>query len=237
MKSRTLFGTLLGFAVLATALTAPVSSTAQNQDINNQNIAELNLDQADVRDALKALFKIVNANYTVSQEVQGTVTVHLKDVPFQTALRNILNQVNATYRVEGTTYTIIPKPEVNLNPGNTDTGNLPNTSTSKPTVRIKVRHADPQLISQILAGTIDIGTQPETSTMTGLGGGQSGGGFGGGGFSGGGFSGGGFSGGGFGGGGFSGGGFGGGGFGGGGFSGGGFGGGGFGGGGFGSGGR
>ena len=77
----------------------------------SQAIPVIELDQADIRDALKIIFKAVNASYTASNDVQGTVTVHLRDVPFETALRNVLNQVNATYRVEGNVYVIIPKPE------------------------------------------------------------------------------------------------------------------------------
>lgn len=81
--------------------------------------------------------------------------------------------------------------------------------------RIKIRHADPQLIMMLLNGTTNFNTPPEMSTnifgSSGFGGGGFGGGFGGSSF-GGGFNGGfgGFFGGGFGGrGGFSGGGFGG----------------------------
>jgi len=49
--------------------------------------------------------------------------------------------------------------------------------------RIKIRHADPQLIAMILAGTADINTPPEMSTSLPMSGGF-GGGFGQGGFGG-----------------------------------------------------
>lgn len=229
MPTKRLIGTIVGLAIVAGALLTPALTVAQDGGVRNQNIPVLELDQADVRDALKIIFKTVNANYTVSQEVQGTVTVHLRDVPFETALRNVLNQVTATYRVEGGVYVIIPKPNDTITPTTSgDTGTPATQST--PIVKIKIKAIDPQLVAMILAGTADIGQQPETSTgvgiQSGTGGGMSGGGMSGG-MSGGGFSGG-MSGGGFSGGGMSGGGFGGGGFGGGGFSGGGgFGGGGF----------
>lgn len=231
MPTKRLIGTIVGLAIVAGALLTPALTIAQDGGVRNQNIPVLELDQADVRDALKIIFKTVNANYTVSQEVQGTVTVHLRDVPFETALRNVLNQVTATYRVEGGVYVIIPKPNDTITP-NTNTNPDTPATQSTPIVKIKIKAIDPELVAMILAGTADIGQQPETSTGVGIrsgtgGGGGFSGGMSGGGFSGGGFSGG-MSGGGFGGGGFSGGGFGGGGFGGGGFSGGGgFGGGGF----------
>ena len=73
----------------------------QGDDVSNQVIASLDLQDVDVRDAIRALFKNVNANYVVAPEVQGTVTIQLKNVKFEVALRNILDQVKATFRIEG----------------------------------------------------------------------------------------------------------------------------------------
>lgn len=198
-------------------------------DVSNQVIASLDLQDVDVRDAIRALFKNVNANYVVAPEVQGTVTVTLKNVKFETALRNVLDQVKATYRVEGGIFNIIKRDEsLNVNP--TDNNKVPDVTVTKTPRRIYLNHADPMLVIQLLAAR---GTSalkfPEYSTMQNgmMFGGSGGGGFGGGsgGFGGGGFGGGsGGMGGGFGGG--MGGGFGGGGFGGGGIGGGGYGGGG-----------
>src|SRR4051812_5687249 len=61
---------------------APVKSFAQDngagqaQDINNKKVT-LNLENADIRYALKLLFQSVGANYTLDQGVQGAVTVSL----------------------------------------------------------------------------------------------------------------------------------------------------------------
>ncbi len=193
---------------------APMKAMAQ-VDPRDQIIPSLELDQADVREALRLIFKSVNVQYTIAGDVQGTVTVSLKSVPFETALRNVLNQVGATYRVEGGIYNIVLKKEnADINPGDT-----PDLSTTQPKaeaapVKIRIRHADPALIFRLLQGVVDPYMQPEMSTS--LGGGAGGGsGFGGsGGFGNSGFGGGssGFGGGssGFGGGGFGGGGFGGG---------------------------
>ncbi|MCW5937827.1 MAG: hypothetical protein KIT11_11040 [Fimbriimonadaceae bacterium] len=222
---RTRKTTLIALALLGGVLVTPCLASAQDQDVRNQIVPVLELDQADVRDALKVIFRAVNASYSVRQDVQGTVTVSLRDVPFETALRNVLNQVQATYSIEGGVYVIFPRPTSTIDAGANESEITAPAEQTSPVVKIRVRNADPALITAILAGNADILTPPEQSTASGLGSSGSGsglgggGGFGGGGFGGGGFGGGGFGGGGFGGGGFSGGG--GGGFGGGGFGGGG----------------
>ncbi|MCW5944022.1 MAG: hypothetical protein KIS66_17465 [Fimbriimonadaceae bacterium] len=243
MKNLTKFIAMGAFG-LCLMIASPLAN-AQPNDPSNQKIPSLELDQADIRDALRQLFKNVgDVSYTLAPDVVGVVTVRLKDVSFETALRNVLQQVDATYRIEGGVYQIIRKEQPIVTGGNDNT-ELPTTPTdNKVTARIKIRHADPQYIIGMLNGSLGPGTPPEISGLSGMFGGGFGGGMGGGfgggmgGFGGGqgGFGGGGFGGsGGFGGGGFGGsGGFGGGrggGFGGGGFGGGsgGFGGGGFGG--------
>lgn len=199
------FGALLA-VLLVTA--APVRAMAQD-DPSNKIIPSLELDQADVRDALKILFRNVGVSYSIAPEVQGTVTVSLKNVQFEVALQNILKQVNATYRVEAGIYQIIVREEPRIDQGATGpdlTGPQRNTVVR----RLPIRHADPLYIITMLAGSQNVaGLAPEMSTLFKTGG-SSGGGFGGGGnggFGGGGFGGGGFRGGGYGGGGFGGGGF------------------------------
>jgi hypothetical protein len=220
---------------------APATLSAQ-EDPSQKNVPHLELQQADIRDALKLLFESVGIqNWSIANDVQGQVTIKVTNLPFETVLRNILNQVGATWRVEAGVYQIVKRePPQASQPQGGDTGTVASSTVTR---KIQISHADPMLIALLLsADQLQFGLPPELSTFSGaqfggFGGGGFGGGFGGGGF-GGGFGGGGF-GGGFGGGGFGGGGFGGGGFGGGGF-GGGFGGGGFGGrggGGFGGGGR
>lgn len=223
---------LLASILAATLLFAvPTAVQAQN-DPRDKIIDSLELDQADVREALKILFKEVNVNFTVDSNVTGTVTVSLKKVPFETALRNILNQVSATYKVEAGIYVIRLRETQVDNAGSGGTETLNNVKRDKPPVRIQLRYADPALIAMLITSDQpNFQLQPEWSTIvggmgggSGMGGGMGGGGFGGmgGGGFGGGMGGGGF-GGGLGGGGFGGGGLGGGGFGGGSFGGGGMG--------------
>ena len=72
---------------------------------------KLEFEQADVREVLKALFKPLNLSFTVDNDVQGTITVNLVNVTFETALQNITRQVDSTYRIEGGVYRIIKKDE------------------------------------------------------------------------------------------------------------------------------
>jgi hypothetical protein len=257
VAKRNLFFVTAGLAV-ALMIGAPASARAQAEgaggspsDVSNKKVS-INLENAEIRYALKLLFQSVGANYTLDSSIQGIyVTVSLNDVSFRTALESILrasSQVPLTYRTEGGIYIISPKVEKE----ETTTGpEEPTEEANKPKTRwqkIQVNFADAiDLAYAFGGGSIQSRFSPYSNS--GFGGGGYGNGFGGGfgnnmfggggfgNFGGGGFGGGGFGnfgGGGFGGGGFGnfgGGGFGG--FGGGGFrGGGGFGGGGFGGGGF-----
>lgn len=192
-------------AMIAVFAAAPVRAFGQT-DPRDQIIPSIDLDSADVRDALRQLFNKVNVDYTVDQEVQGQVTVKLTNQTFETVLRNLLAQVGATFRVEGGVYAIVKKNDGAAVTPDDPTTTPPPAATKNPPVRIKIRHADPALIIRLINGDVTPYDQIELSSFAsgGQGGGQGGGGFGSGG-SGGGF-GGGSGGGGFGGGGIGGGG-------------------------------
>ena len=184
------FGALLALMVFSAA---PV---ARAQDDVSGKIVTLEYEQADVREALKALFKNVGVNYVIAPEIQGTITVNLKNVTFETAIQNVLRQVDATYRVEGGVYQIVKREEPGAGTGDV-VENTP-AKNNKVVRRIKIRSADPQFIAMMIgpnAGSQSYTIHPEMSTIanTGSAGGGGGGGFGGG--QGGGQSGGGFGGG------------------------------------------
>jgi hypothetical protein len=65
----------------------------------------------EIGDALRAIFRASDKNFSLSANVSGFVTVHLRDVPFDTVLRYLLNQADATYSKEenDTIYVIVPK--------------------------------------------------------------------------------------------------------------------------------
>ena len=130
------FGAALGVLLLAGA---PSSAHAQ-QDVGGTIISSLEFEQTDVREALRALFKNVGVSYTIAPEVQGTITVSLKNVPFETALQNITRQVDATYRIEGGVYQIVRRED----PGTVTSGgqtDLAPITSNKVRRRIKIRYA------------------------------------------------------------------------------------------------
>ncbi|MGC8782856.1 MAG: STN domain-containing protein [Armatimonadota bacterium] len=115
----------------------------------------LNLESASIADALKLLFRSVGYNYTLDESVVGGyVTVSLKDVTFETALRTILRAANPplTYRVDGGVYIITPKVETY------ETGVAEPTVEEQPqpqvrTEKIMLQHLDSLAVAQLLGGT------------------------------------------------------------------------------------
>ncbi len=162
----------------------PSMSLAQQGDISNQNIPSLEYQDADVREALRALFRTVGVSYTIAPDVQGTITVALKNVTFETALLNILRQVDATYRVEVGIYQIVKREQQPTTEGGGPTVAVPTEGNNVVRV-IRIRHADPALIAMLLGkdkGTQSYQAPPELTSLSRMvsGGGGGGGGFGGG---------------------------------------------------------
>ena len=155
------FGMVMALG-LALFVTAPGRAMAQQDDTQTKIIPSLELDQADVRDALRALFRNVNVNYSIAPEVQGTVTVSLKNVLFETALQFILKQVDATYRIESGVYQIIHREAQLITPTNPDTGTQL-VPTQKVVRRLYIRYADPQFIFTMLKGNTNVSLTPEIS--------------------------------------------------------------------------
>lgn len=179
------------FALAAVMVAVPAQAFAQDPptpaaggqganptDPSQQIVPSLELEQSDIRDALKALFKSVNIPYVIASDVVGQITISLKNVPFETALNTILKQVDATYKIDAGIYTIIKRVD---NPAVTnlpqDNGPLP-TARREP-VRIKIMHADVALIFALLQGQFNPNMPSELSHGSGAG--VGGGGFGGGG--------------------------------------------------------
>jgi len=138
-----------GLAIVAGAMSVPSMAFAQ-EDILTKKIPSLEYQQADVREALKALFKQVDASYSLAPDIVGYVTVTLKDVSFEIALTNLLNQVDATYRYEAGVFVIV-KREPPLPP---DTGNREGDTTAPTAKKIfrrhRIRSADPMLIAMLI---------------------------------------------------------------------------------------
>ncbi len=162
-----------------------VSAVAQEPASGGGPKVTLNLESASIADALKLLFRATGYNYTLDESVvQGYVTVSLKDVTFETALRTVLRAANPplTYRVDGGVYIISPKVE-------TYESSLPEQQVEEPaqpqvrTEKITLQHLDSLAVAQILGGgAVSLNQTGWTYSSGGYGGGYGGfgGGFGGG---------------------------------------------------------
>ena len=83
------------FTALLTALLAAVSSLAYANGIT------LNVRDGHVRDVLASVAALSGKSIVADSSVQGTVTLNLKDVPFDTALRIITAAKGLSYRLTG----------------------------------------------------------------------------------------------------------------------------------------
>jgi hypothetical protein len=124
------------------------SMVIAQQDPSNKNIPSLQYEGADVREALRALFHSVNVSYSIAPEVQGSITVDLKDQTFETCLQAITRQVDATYRIEGGIYYIVKREDNVVGPGQETP--VVNPGDGKRVGFIKILHADPALIALLL---------------------------------------------------------------------------------------
>jgi hypothetical protein len=132
-----------------------VSAVAQEPASGGGPKITLNLESASIADALKLLFRATGYNYTLDESVvQGYITVSLKDVSFETALRTVLRAANPplTYRVDGGVYIISPKVETYETGGQElqQIEELPQPQVR--TEKITLQHLDSLAIAQILGG-------------------------------------------------------------------------------------
>lgn len=86
-----------------------------------QKIVSVEFTNEDVRDALRKLFISTGITYSIGVEVQGTVTAMMKNVPFDTALTNLLKQVDSRFQIEGGVYQVV-RSSTRLDEGSLVTG-------------------------------------------------------------------------------------------------------------------
>jgi len=65
------------------------------------NLVSLNLKDVNIEDALKIIAEASGLNIILDKDVAAKVNIILKDVPWQTALENILKTNELTYRIQG----------------------------------------------------------------------------------------------------------------------------------------
>ena len=154
---------IAGLAFVGLAATLCQSpALAQSNESPSNGVADkkvsINLENADVRYALKQLFQSVGVNYTLEGGVQGQATVSLTDVSFKLALESILRASSTiaplTYRVsEGVYYVTVKKEQAATVEHAVATPDEPKKEKSK-VVSIHLNFADVEDIVRALGGTV-----------------------------------------------------------------------------------
>jgi len=79
--------------------------------VNNNALVTLNVENANVKDVLRALAQIAGANIVLSKDVSGTVTLSLYKVPWRTALGIVTEAAGLSYQEKDGIITITSKAE------------------------------------------------------------------------------------------------------------------------------
>ncbi len=138
---------VLGLAFASGMLACAPLAFAQ-ADLGSKTVSSLEYREADVRDALDALFKQVGASYSIDQSVQGRITVSLHNVSLGAALKNILLQVDAEAKIEDGIYRIMSRPPAD-SPAPQNSQPVA-TGSNKIRKKVKVNHADPMVLAEVL---------------------------------------------------------------------------------------
>jgi len=100
-------GSTLASIVCLAALGLSISQPVRAQiDSGQSNDITIQVTKGDLRRTLRSVFSQAGVSYSISPEVQGLVTVRLRNVTLDNALNTILRQVDATYRIDGGTYQV-----------------------------------------------------------------------------------------------------------------------------------
>lgn len=86
-------------------------SADRPQSVGEKRVT-VHLKSAEVRAAIKQLFNEVGAEYDIAPEIQGTVNVDLQNVAFDVALKALLDEMDATFRVEPGRYVLVKNDRV-----------------------------------------------------------------------------------------------------------------------------
>ena len=79
--------------------------------VNENALVTLNVENANVKDVLRALAQIAGANIVLSKDVSGTVTISLYKVPWRTALGIVTEAAGLSYQEKDGIITITSKEE------------------------------------------------------------------------------------------------------------------------------
>lgn len=104
----------LSIGFVSAVVLAMLVSVAPVHAADAADLVNLDLKDVDVRAAIEAMFKNTGKNFAIDPNVIGTVpAVSFKDVPFETALRNLTRSAGLVFRVDGDSsiYIISKRPE------------------------------------------------------------------------------------------------------------------------------
>jgi len=152
----------LGTLVLLGGSFAAAPARAQDAGAASDKPITLNLNNVPIKTALQLLFKSAGIrNFTIANDVFGNANIQASEVPFTTALSQMLNSVGATFTVENGSYNVAvkrptPPPTTTLSPtpnGTTIVGSSDTASTADQPKRfypIPINHYDAVLLAAIL---------------------------------------------------------------------------------------
>jgi hypothetical protein len=126
----------------------------------------LDFRDADLREALDALFRGRPQSYLLDPDVSGRVTLSLKDVPWNAALRSILDSNGLEYSINNNIYRVFRKPPetpvsgaftgTTISSSSMPTPTMPTSAVSpRRALKIEViqlQHADPAEIAALFGG-------------------------------------------------------------------------------------
>ncbi len=165
-------------------------AVAQAADATSEKPISLNMQGADVKVLLKALFAEAGANYSIDSDVSGTVSITMNNVGFLAALRSILhaNTPPLTYdytdgvyhvrvrKVEGQGQNQVQTTVTTSQNGGGDSGSTTSTSSDdKRWYKLPIDHYDVALLAQFLSSNPATATLPSASGAAAGGGGMGGG--------------------------------------------------------------
>jgi len=123
------------FVLLLIGLMLVVPAAAQVNGASQDDTVNLDLKDVDVRAAIEALFRGTGKNYAIDPNVSGTIpSVQFRNVPFETALKNLTRSAGLVYRIDNASniYIITKKPDVSTATSSV-TSQLPSVSSSTST--------------------------------------------------------------------------------------------------------
>jgi type II secretory pathway component HofQ len=152
-------------AVSASASLAPASAPSSAGAIP----VSLSVDRMAVRDVLATMFKQQHLDYTIDQNVDGTVSVHLNSVPADKALVTVLEASDQplSYTVQNSVYHIHVRPNLTIAAGPGTPFPVPDPLVSVDLKKIPIRQALDSLFAAAKANyTLAPGVPGDSDVVT-----------------------------------------------------------------------